>query len=132
MRESVFEGAGFIYLSDNNTVLLLQKPNKKWTFPGGHAELYEEPLETAMRESIEELGISPKGKILEYFKYIKPDTKNQCYSFLMKVQKEFKPKISSEHIKFQWCSITALKKINVSKSVDQVIPKLLNFLQNIE
>jgi 8-oxo-dGTP pyrophosphatase MutT (NUDIX family) len=130
MQESQFEGAGFIFLTTSNKVLLLQKPNKNWTFPGGHAELYEEPKETAMRESMEELGTLPKGKILEYFEYIKPDTKGKCFSFLMKINKEFKPKLSPEHIDYRWIQIAELKKIKLSKSVQQVIPKLRKWWHN--
>jgi 8-oxo-dGTP pyrophosphatase MutT (NUDIX family) len=127
MKEMVYEGAGFIYLTLNNKVLLLQKPNGKWTFPGGHAELYEEPKETAMRESMEELGQIPKGKIIEYFEYIKPDTNGKCFSFLMQIQKEFIPKLSSEHTCYKWVRLARLKKLKLSKSVQQVIPKLLHY-----
>lgn len=130
MQESVYEGAGFIFLTVDNKILLLQKLNKKWTFPGGHAELYEEPKETATREAIEELGIVPKGKIVGYFKYIKPDTKGKCFSFLMKIQKEFTPKLSNEHLSFKWVSLSKIQKYNISKSVTQIIPLLQDFLNN--
>jgi|688.fasta_scaffold922786_1 8-oxo-dGTP pyrophosphatase MutT (NUDIX family) len=129
MQESQFEGAGFIFLTTSNKVLLLQKPNKNWTFPGGHAELYEEPKETAMRECMEEIGVIPKGEILGYFKYIKPDTKGKCFSFLMKIKKEFIPILSSEHIDYRWIQIAELKKIKLSKSVRQAIAELFKYLK---
>lgn len=131
MQESQFEGAGFIFLTTSNKVLLLQKPNKNWTFPGGHAELYEEPKETAMRECMEEIGVIPKGEILGYFKYTKPDTKGKCFSFLMKIKKEFIPVLSSEHVSYKWILTTELKKLKVSNSVKLVIPKLLKYLKSL-
>lgn len=124
MKEIAYEGAGFIYLTKKNTVLILQKPNKKWTFPGGHATIFEEPQETAMRESMEELGLVPEGKIIGYLEYIKPDTKGKCFSFIMKIKKEFKPKLSSEHHDFKWVSVSKLKNEAFSRSVKQVIPLL--------
>jgi 8-oxo-dGTP pyrophosphatase MutT (NUDIX family) len=130
MQESRFEGAGFVFLTPSNKVLVLQKRNKKWTFPGGHANLYEEPLETAMRESVEELGFLPEGKILTHFEYIKPDTKGKCFSFLMKIKKVFKPKLSSEHIGYEWIKLKHLKKITLSKAVEQVIPFLKDYIDN--
>lgn len=123
-----YEGAGFIYLTPDHTVLMLQKENKKWTFPGGHAEIFEEPLETATRESIEELGIQPKGKTITYFKYTKPDAKIPCFSFLMLIKSEFKPKLSSEHLNYKWVSLDEINKLIISKSVAQIIPLLKGFL----
>jgi 8-oxo-dGTP pyrophosphatase MutT (NUDIX family) len=128
-KNMLFEGAGIIFLTFNNRVLILQKPNKKWTFPGGHAELYEEPKETAMRECIEELGNFPKKKIIDYFEYIKPDTGGKCFSFLMKIQKEFVPKLSTEHIAYKWVQVKDLKRKKLSKSIEQIIPKLFQYLQ---
>jgi len=129
MKEAKFEGAGIIFLTANNKVLILQKPNKKWTFPGGHAELYEEPKETAMRECMEELGNFPKKKIISYFEYIKSDTGGKCFSFLMKIQKEFVPTLSTEHLDYKWVQVRDLKKKNLSKSIEQIIPKLFRYLQ---
>jgi len=130
MKEIAYEGAGFIYLTTKNTVLMLQKPNKKWTFPGGHATIFEEPLETAMRESVEELGLVAEGKILTHFEYIKPDTRGKCYSFLMKIKNEFKPSLSSEHRDYEWVKVRNIIEYNVSKSVNQVIPQLEKYLQS--
>ena len=129
MKEAKFEGAGIIFLTFNNKVLILQKPNKKWTFPGGHAELYEEPKETAMRECMEELGNFPMKKIVGYFEYIKSDAGGKCFSFLMKIQKEFVPTLSTEHVAYRWISVTDLKRKKLSKSIEQIIPKLFRYLQ---
>ena len=46
---------------ENKTVLLMyNKKLKKWLQPGGHIEGLEHPIETAIREALEETGINIK------------------------------------------------------------------------
>jgi 8-oxo-dGTP pyrophosphatase MutT (NUDIX family) len=54
-------GAGFILLSPDYTVLLVQDAStKKWGFPKGHKESYDvDDISTAKREVQEETGIPP-------------------------------------------------------------------------
>ncbi len=123
------EGAGYIFLTPDNLILFLLKHNGKYTFVGGHREKKETPLQTANRETIEEIGFLPEGKILDYIKYIKKETGRTCYSFIMKVNQPFLPKISNEHIDFVWIPLSHLSKINPSKAVVDALPKLFKKLK---
>jgi 8-oxo-dGTP pyrophosphatase MutT (NUDIX family) len=96
-------GAGIVFLTSNYKTLLLQKENKKWSFPGGHAERHETPLQTARRECIEEIGYMPKGKYLGSIKFRK---KNKfVHSFFILVDAPFVPVLSREHIEYKWQDI---------------------------
>lgn len=97
-----FHGAGIIYFTPDKKVLLLKKENGKWTFPGGHREPNEEPLQTAQRESFEELGVAPEGEMCGKIKIIKDEIQKTVYSFFKRVEEEFVPKLSFEHKDYIW------------------------------
>ncbi len=100
-----FIGAGIIFITPKNKILLLQKKNKKWTFPGGHAELYEAPLETAMRECVEETGkVVSRNQLKDVLTFVRKKETKPVYSFIART-KEFEPKLSSEHKNYKWFKI---------------------------
>jgi len=107
---SNYVGAGIVFITPENNILLLKKTNKKWTFPGGHAEKNETPEQTAIRECFEELGnnipiTNFKGQPLILEKKSKP-----LYSFFMDVEEPFTPKLSKEHIDFKWVNVKDIKQ----------------------
>jgi 8-oxo-dGTP pyrophosphatase MutT (NUDIX family) len=121
---SNFEGAGFLFVTLDNKILMLQKPNKKWSLVGGHSEKGESPLETAQRECKEEIGFLPEGKIFKTIKYKKAETKSDCYSFVQRVDSKFKPRLSWEHIDYKWIPFKKINKYVISKAVRDLLPHL--------
>lgn len=117
-REFVKEdyvGAGIVFVTPDKKVLLLQKENGKWTFPGGHREPNEEPYQTAQRECFEELGMNPDGEILGKLKITKDEVKKPVYSFFKQINKEFKPNLSFEHKDYCWIDYKKLKPEKLTK-----------------
>ena len=115
-REYVKEdyvGAGIVFVTPDKKVLLLKKENGKWTFPGGHREPGEEPLQTAQRECFEELGITPDGEIAGKLKITKAEIQKPVYSFF-KIVKEFTPILSWEHKDFIWVDYKKVKSTNLT------------------
>jgi 8-oxo-dGTP pyrophosphatase MutT (NUDIX family) len=103
-------GAGIVFVTPQKEILLLQKENGKWTFPGGHREEEEySPLETAERECKEELGLMPEGKYVGKLKITKEGEKLPVYSFFMTVRDSFMPTISWEHKDYLWIGYTDVK-----------------------
>lgn len=119
-----YEGSGFVFATPDNLVLMLLKHNGKYSFVGGHREKGESPLQTAKRECKEEIGFLPKGQILEFVKYKKKETNNWCFSFIMRIDQPFIPKISSEHKDYAWIPFNRISKIKLSKAVSDLVPFL--------
>ena len=103
-------GAGIVFVTPKKEILLLQKENGNWTFPGGHRESEEfSPLETAQREGKEELGLLPDGKLVGKLKLTKEGQKQPVYSFFMIVKDSFMPTLSWEHKDYKWIQYKKVK-----------------------
>lgn len=124
-----YEGAGFLFVTPDKKILMLQKPNKKWSLVGGHREKGESPSQTARRETVEEIGFVPKGTIIDFVRYKKKETNAGCYSFVMRVSEKFKPKLSNEHIDYKWIPYKKINDYIISKAVKDLLPhlKYINF-----
>lgn len=133
-REFVKEdyvGAGIVFVTPDKKILLLQKDNDKWTFPGGHREPNEEPWQTAQRECFEELGMNPDGEILGKLKITKEEVKKPVYSFFKSVNKEFKPILSSEHKDYAWIDFKKVKQQDLTKVFQPYWDLYKNFLKRV-
>lgn len=109
-------GAGIIFISPNNKILLLQKRNKNWTFPGGHAEIHETPTETAIRECIEETGkIVDKRQLTNHLSFTRKKESKPIHSFICFLE-EFKPTLSIEHIDYKWFKVSKVVENMLSKA----------------
>ena len=119
-----FSGAGIIFF-DGENVLMLKKPGGRWGFPGGKPIQGETPLETAKRETKEEVG-KVAGENIGEIKFDYDD--RSFYSYIFRVTKPFQVVISKEHIDSAWIKVENIKKLklhrNVFKSIKQVIKKL--------
>lgn len=103
-------GAGIVFITPKKEILLLQKENGKWTFPGGHREKGEySPLDTAERECLEELGLLPDGELVGKIKITKANEKHPIYSYFMMVKDSFMPHLSKEHTDYKWVHYRKLK-----------------------
>ena len=106
-------GAGIVFVTPQKEILLLQKENGKYTFPGGHREEDEySPLETAQRECVEEIGLMPEGDLVGKLKITKEGEKQPVYSFFMVVRDSFMPTLSWEHIDYK---LINYKKVKTEK-----------------
>jgi len=119
-----FEGAGFVFFTPENKILMLQKHNKKWSLVGGHREKGEIPLQTAQRESKEEIGFLPKGQIVDFIKYKRTETNTWGFSFIMKVKETFRVSLSNEHRDYKWINLHNLENFEISKAVKDLLPLL--------
>ncbi len=53
----ILVGVAVVVFNEDNELLLQQKPNGQWAFPGGLMELMESTEETGRREVLEETGL---------------------------------------------------------------------------
>jgi 8-oxo-dGTP pyrophosphatase MutT (NUDIX family) len=127
-RVNQFTGSGIIFY-DGSRILLLKKTNKKWGFVGGKPIEEETPLQTAMRETKEEIGVIHGTNKKELKLKIKG---NVYYSYIFKVNEPFHDiKLSDEHIDYSWVKIENLDKIKLSKIFQIHLKDLKEELKNI-
>ncbi|HIC09242.1 MAG TPA: NUDIX hydrolase, partial [Aquificales bacterium] len=73
--------AGGVVIKDKKEVLLIKNPSNVWTFPKGHIEKGETPIQAAIREVKEETKV--EGEVISYLGKIN-------YSFFWKGIKVYK------------------------------------------
>jgi len=127
-RVNQFSGAGIVFY-DGERVLLVKKPNKKWGFVGGKPIEEETPLDTAKRESKEEIGtIQGVNKKELKFKI----RGNNYYTYIFKVNEPFHDiTLSDEHIDYSWVRIENLEKMKISKIFEICLPELIKGLKSL-
>jgi 8-oxo-dGTP pyrophosphatase MutT (NUDIX family) len=105
--------AGTIYVAPDGDILLLRRASDEqnyaghWSLPGGGAEEGESPEMAADRESMEEMGVAPKGtkKLLD--QKITP-TGMAFHTFAQPVKKKFVPTLNKEHSGYAWAPLDQL------------------------
>ncbi|HJT84850.1 MAG TPA: NUDIX domain-containing protein [Nitrososphaeraceae archaeon] len=124
MRYEVSSGA-ILYRRDDQTItfLLLHYYSGHWDFPKGNKEVGESDVDTALREIIEETGITDVT-ILDEFKkqvFYKYKRNNQLISkkviYFLAETKSRNVVLSNEHLNFLWARYEeAFRRITYSTS----------------
>jgi len=117
-----------IIFTDGKSMLLLKRSDdsgnpKTWGLPGGHWESGESAIETARRESMEEIGCV-KGKKIGKSK----DKDWTTYYF--KVKSLFTCKLNSEHTAWKWVKIQDLKKFKLHPCLERHIEEHASFISS--
>ena len=98
-----------------NNILVLERKNNIWEFPGGGVEWSENPKKTAIRECYEETGLTPKKlKLIGITSAVyEKEGKMKHSIYIVYSAKSFSGKLqlSSEHNSYKWVSRKELEKI---------------------
>ena len=99
--DDMVPAAGIVFITPENRVLLLQRPNGEWGLPGGRIEAGETPDEAARRETLEETGYAPLMalRVLGLFENFRGYTS---------ICPQFPVCLNDEHQGFGWFDIVAL------------------------
>jgi len=134
-----FTGSAFIvHPSEDRVLLTLHAKLKKWVQLGGHADGNPDIFEVALREGLEESGISQLGPLsTEIFDVDihnipdgprRPAHKHFDIRFLFRASSaEFN--ISSESIDLDWIALENVGALCQSPSMDRMVQKLVRKLQ---
>lgn len=108
-------------------LLLFQRFSKTWSFPKGHIEVGETPMQTALRELKEESGLEAeltpdRETVIEYS--ISPGIRKQVVLFLGQVYGE--PTLQEQEIlKYQWVTKDQLAQF-LPKETYQAVKQLID------
>lgn len=104
-------------------LLLKRSDSGEWCTPGGHLEDGETPMDAAVRECEEEIGICPDGLRWTVRTNSIPSGKGLFTCFLQDVQQPFKPELNDEHTNWGWFSPDALPE-PVHRKVRETIERV--------
>jgi len=120
--------AAGLFLTHGDKVLLLKRSKKEshagsWGLPGGKGNTGESFLDCAKREAKEETGRVPDFKV---FGHLDEPIINGTYrTFICKIDKPYKVKLSSEHTEYSWVSFKDCKKLDVHPSIKKNLSKFI-------
>lgn len=88
-----------------NVLLLLEAPSRTfgdhWSMVAGSIEEGENPIDTAKRETEEEIGIDSDQ--LDYYFIDREERNDVIFNFFVGVtEEEFIPRLSEEHTDYKW------------------------------
>ena len=124
------KAAGALFLStDTKRFLFLMRADdtytNTWATVGGRTELNETVIESLSREIKEEIGFLPLvRKTIPIDLFVSNDSNFEFHTFICLVDREFIPKLNSEHKGYAWSGIDAYPK--------PLHPALYNALQSPE
>ena len=101
-------GAGIMYVAGKKVLLGKRSYGDfkdHWDFPGGKTEDGETPIQTALRESLEEVGYQPSENIVQFdFS----DNDHIGFTTFLCRTSTFEPHFNNEHSDFQWFDLNSL------------------------
>jgi 8-oxo-dGTP diphosphatase len=123
--EKIQELNAYLVIRNKGKLLLLQRHNRIWEFPGGGVEFGESPKEAALREAQEETGLVAKearliGATSAVFES-KGREKHAVYAVY--IAKSFKGKLllSCEHLQAKWATAPEAKKLKLGLNAKPVL-----------
>lgn len=125
-KTGVRHGAGILF-TDGKRALLLRRAERDgkgtWSVPGGRADSGESPLETAKRETKEEIG---EVRGTQFARFTLSNKKMTFTTFLFAVDDRFECELSEEHDKSKWIKIDQLADYRLHDKFRDELPKYIN------
>lgn len=119
-------GAGILY-TDGKTVLLLHRSDEvrayphTWAGTGGGIEEGESLLQTAKRESEEEIGVY-KGRKIAVFH-------DKFVMYIYKVGEPFDVRLNDEHTEYEWVELDEVDDYELHPNFKKEWPKYLRAIE---
>ena len=131
--------ASCIMLDKDGKILILKRSKKvksykeMWGVVAGYIEKDEKPIDTAIKEIKEEIGLNESNysliksldpvKLMDYYEGEKYDW--QIYPFLFKIEKKDKINIDWEHLEYRWVRPSELKNYKTVPHLKEIVLKII-------
>ncbi|WP_323370558.1 MULTISPECIES: NUDIX hydrolase [Pseudomonas] len=108
-------------------ILFVRKRNAKWNLPGGRVEQGETPLQAALREMVEETGLT-----IDQLLYVSEYEEDKVIHFLFEARRTLnqKPRPCNEIDDCRWFNAKDLDKRNVRGSIRSLLKRCASDVDN--
>ena len=112
-------GAGILFFAKDTKRFLILLRNPKvhkgntWSTVGGKVEPGESAEEGAVRETREEIEFDDEVTLKPLYTFKKINVIFKYYTYLAKLDHEFKPKLNWENVDYKWVTLPELLEIEV-------------------
>jgi len=114
---------GILYVQKNNHIeyaIVQGRYTEKWSFPKGHSNEGETPMECTLREIAEEVGIDILPTPIEYLRI----GHGSYYIFPLEEKIELNPRDKNEIINTKWATIDEMEKLSLNVDVSKYVKRL--------
>lgn len=123
------KSCGCVIVNNEKVLLVYEKNQKFWGFPKGHVEEFETEIETAKRETLEEVGLIveiDESKRYEFKYNIGNDREKTCVLFLANPKTMDIKNQKTEIEKSAWYNFDEAMNLLPYKDQKEALKKLLN------
>ena len=114
---------GILYFKHNNRTeyaIVQGRYTEKWSFPKGHSNDGETPLECSLREIAEEVGIDELPTPIEYLRI----GHGNYYLFPLDHKVLLSPRDKHEVINTKWATIEEMEQLSLNVDVSKYVKRL--------
>lgn len=116
----------------NDSILLLKRSGTDlWCLPGGKTEPNEEPLQTAIRETFEETGITVNTPTYVSTEISTLNPQYYVNIYYSTVLNEPQVVLSKEHSDYAWVKIDEMSNVNFAGKTRSFINSVISTLQTV-
>lgn len=121
-----FWSGGFLYNPRSQAVLLHKRDSNTkfnpdtWAFFGGLNEIGETPVDTFLREMLEEIGIKFSSKeVITLYNYFNEEFQTHRYAFYIKSEKDISDFTLGEGMDLGWVNLSQLSDYELSSKTSR-------------
>jgi 8-oxo-dGTP pyrophosphatase MutT (NUDIX family) len=114
---------GILYVRKNNRTeyaIVQGRYTEKWSFPKGHSNEGETPMECTLREVAEEVGIDELPTPNEYLRI----GHGNYYLFPLEEKIMLNPRDTNEIINTKWATIEEMEELSLNVDVSKYVKRL--------
>ena len=124
-RSRVYGGILYVRINNRTEYAIVQgRYTEKWSFPKGHSNEGETPMECTLREVAEEVGIDELPTPIEYLRI----GHGNYYLFPLEKKIILNPRDQNEIINTKWATIDEMEQLSLNVDVSKYVKRVRNYM----